>query len=276
MPARKGNVMIKKMCKLPVLSLGLLAGLVLYQNVARADGLTLTINNVDGSAGVGGVYVDPYGMTLSAGSKILLVLAMPCDDFVGHISVGDSWSVTETSIGQVGVNGPQKFPNNANNPAVSLPILDPTNFANSIADPSRDQIQLDYYMAGYIASFMITGRAGSDPTGAYSYALWKIFDPTLDVGVVNPGSGPTVNIILSAAYRAALNPAINLPPGLVIFTPTPDSTAGPQEFIGIDPIIKATSYVPAPEASITCFLAFNLLALPGVVFFVRRRFRRDA
>jgi hypothetical protein len=289
MLAQKGNVMTHNTRKMLALSLSLLAYLVLWPNISRADGLTLTLNQngVSGDAVFGGVYIDPYGMTLTVGGIAKTVMVIPCDDFVGHINFGETWDVTETSVGNVGVYGPQKFPNNANSPNTSynpnnaanvpnptqLPILDPWDYSIPYSSTtSLYVIQRDYAAAAYIASKLITGGASSDnnDNADLSYALWTIFDPSLYANEPN-GDKAGVTAVLKAAFQNS-NLATLANQGMVLFTPLPDSTEGPQEFIGIDTSFNTTSF-KVPESPTSSFLSFNFLALSGVILAVRRRFR---
>jgi hypothetical protein len=285
-----------------VLSLPLLAGLLLSQNVARADscgpnpsttgptGLCLTLSNTSGDAGIGVVIVDPYTMTLASVNSVgtvingtSTVLVIPCDDFTGHITDGQSWDVVENSISSVGLNGPQKFPNNVDDPQTSPATSDPLLQYISTSDygtiaagaATLGQIQLAYDAAGYIAQELIAGGAGVDNSnGDLSYALWTIFDPALYGSEPNSDNAGVTTVLNNAFALATANGSTALAKaGVVIFTPVPDNTDGPQEFISVDTNFQTTS---VPEPSTMAFLGFNFLAVPGVLFFVRRRSRRDA
>lgn len=131
--------------KIAVFSLVLIVGLLLV--IAPASASTVSIQFVGlGGASQNGVYTYPYYLTINNGSW----KPMMCDDFYDHISLGDSWqaNVTQLSSGNLSL----------------------TRFGN-----------LKQYQE---AAYLLLQTQITDPLqwGNINWAVWKIFDPSIDPG----------------------------------------------------------------------------------------------
>jgi hypothetical protein len=202
---------------------------------------------------LGGVYTSPYQISVNGVTESLV-----CDDFETDISISDEWLADVGSLSGVGPAGPQKF-TQASTPAVLIP--------NGTTDFYT--IQQDYDAAAWLAIWLLYPAVPLAPEVAedYSYAIWQIFDP----GAVNGYNGQALgtedrsNVAtdMTKAFAAGAPPSSY---AVTIYTPIPPPPTSPyiypsQEFIGVS----------VPEGPALPFLPFDMLALFGGVFLVRRR-----
>src|ERR1019366_2498507 len=231
--------MIRTFYRILVATLALGATLTLSQSVALAD--VLTFIGPTPSLSLGGEYTSPYVFNINTASTPVL---LTCDDFYSNISDGDSWTASLISLVNAGDGG--KF-------------------------HGQDDAQNEYNKAGWLAQ-QVMSTWSSDPTLSeeYSWAIWEIFafGAHKDVILGNSNIGDDTaqlafwNIVASHISDASV--AVKLGADLsdvYVYTPTSNTQRGtvPQEFFFV------------PEASTPVFLVFNLLALPGVLFLLRRR-----
>ena len=251
-----------KSCKvLGVLAL-LLAGPILFQQVARAD-IAMELLGTPNSNIMGGVYTSPY--ELGVGGNPPSVQGTPmnlvCDDFTTEISTGEIWSANVYSIMDVTGTGPQKFQHTPN--PVTIPGVGTSDYT----------IQQQYNAVAWLAEQLLDGSLGDTSTSYQaaidSFAIWQIFDSTAVDGyggnVLSSSEQTDVaNEMLLAFSQTQLNYNV------YIYTPNPADSA--QEFLGIsqNPLTQPFIF-PTPEGSTLTLLAFNSLALLGIVLFVRRR-----
>ncbi|HYW41809.1 MAG TPA: hypothetical protein VE959_03060 [Bryobacteraceae bacterium] len=252
-----------KTLKTLTVALFLLVGLTLFQGVALAD-VQLTVIGTPTYNSLGGVYTSPYQFQINNGPTITL---LACDDFLTEIYFGFSWPATVNTLDSVGAMGPQKFTHATN--AVTYPYdKDYTPPSTAPTDPT---IQQQYYAAAWLTDQLLNGSV--DPAsleGAYySYAIWQIFDPTAYLGYngqsLSGAQQDQVSMAMVAAFAAIANPGTDEYLDSTMRIYTPDGVTS-QEFIGFS----------VPEASTVAFLAFNFLALVGIILLMRRRTRRNA
>jgi hypothetical protein len=111
-------------------------------------------------AGLGGQnqnseYTYPYYLTIDNGPQIPMI----CDDFLHQSNVGDTWQANLTNLG--------------------IGNLSQTRFNNLT----------EYQEAGFL--LMQINDGNQNEWGNINFAIWKIFDPDVDMGGVPPGSlGP--------------------------------------------------------------------------------------
>src|SRR5580698_9028701 len=207
------------------------------------DTFTITGANPYGYTN-GDVYVSPYTATITNGGSTLLNRGMViCDDYTDEVSVGQSWMVTSSPASAV------------NGPLFTTPVTwNSQVYSNSQA----------YDALAWLA-IKLVGLSASDPTlsadeAAYSYAIWTIFDPSAINDYV--GNQMTVDTLITEAFAANYSGA-----GVTVWTPDPNKgpgNGGPQEFLTVQ----------TPEAPSLANLAFDLTALLGAIFLMRRRMLR--
>jgi hypothetical protein len=220
------------------------------QAFAASD--TLTLKNTGAGYVMGGVYTSPYGVSINGSPTPTLLI---CDDFLTNISIGQTWTATQTTLGalQVGTN-----------PAGTPKFTGPNEIYN-------------YATAAVLASELLSlGNLASEAAGELSYAIWGIFDPTLLTANPASGEGHLTSPELSAAQtylanaQAVVNSAttggvidLNKLPTLALYTPDPLGAS--QEFLS----------VAMPEPGSIALLGFDLLGLAGMVVVVRRKMKRS-
>ena len=244
--------MTRQLKTLAVAPLALVAGLILLQPRAFAD--TLQLTGLKTNFTMGGVYTSPYLVSVNGGTPSIM---FACDDFTKDISIGHTWTANEVDLSEIGDGGPQKFKT-----AVAVSIPGGTTTTYTIAQ--------EYNAAAYLAEQLLTVPsilADSDLAGEYSFAIWQIFYS----GAINGWNG---NHHLTSTQQAAVGALMTTAfsytgslAGMYLYTPDPDTSS--QEFIGFSSAKVPTTSVP--EAATPAFLAFNFLALSGVMFLRRRR-----
>jgi hypothetical protein len=264
-------VMVPRLSKVRALAVPFLAGLILLPRAAVADvPVTLDLAGTNNGINMGGVYTSPYQINVAGATAPSWLV---CDDFVTDISIGDQWYADVYTLPQVEADGPQKFHGTSN-----------------------AAIQQDYYAAAWLAYQLVTDSSiRNDPTASayYSYAIWQIFYPAALYGYggtasnsrltsdqqdnVNSDTSLAFQQISDASVRSALDFAVSL------YTPLDKGEGGyifpSQEFIGVASGVKTVLVdgpLAVPEGSTMVFLACDFLALPWIVFLIRRRTRRDA
>ena len=271
--------MIQKICKILAMCLLFSSGLVLFQTPALADYRVVTVTGPnDGSPdSLGYFYTNPYTFTITpTGSASFSPVFLSCDDFWDEINFGDSWSVKTYNGSSVDTHGIFAT-GQGNAPDDSSGVI--------VTNPSTNATQgyslaVAYNAVAYMAyEVLSTNLWQKNATLAeeYSYAIWQIFDS----GAVCGGGSLAVADASAIAdlMNTALGEKMGNPDAVVFYTP--DGRENPanysswittsQEFVGLG---SESFSEPFPEASTVAFLGFNFLALPGVVFFIRRRFRR--
>jgi hypothetical protein len=238
--------MIRTFYRILVATLALGAAVALSQSVALADG-TLTFTGTTGLS-LGGENTSPYVFNIN---NVNTPVLLACDDFYSHIWVGDSWTANRISLAEAGgTNGQGKF-----------------------AYQNGFDSQEYYNEAGWLAQQLMSTR---DPllSEQYSWAIWEIFalgtPGGTNIASANLGSDDydAVKNLIVKAY-SAVQAGADLS-DVYVYTPvlTPDGLAsGPNN--GTPHTAQEFFFVP--EASTPAFLVFNLLALPGVLFLLRRR-----
>ena len=238
--------MIRTFYRILVATLALGATLTLSQSVALADDM-LTFIGPTPSLSLGGEYTSPYVFNINnVNTPVLLV----CDDFYSNIWVGDSWTANRISLAEAGgTNGQGKF-----------------------AYQNNSDSQEYYNEAGWLAQQLMSTR---DPllSEQYSWAIWEIFalgtPGGTDIASANLGSGDYDAVKNLMAKASAMQGGADLS-DVYVYTPvlTSDGLAsGPNNGTAH----TAQEFFFVPEASSPAFLVFNLLALPGILFLLRRR-----
>jgi hypothetical protein len=198
--------------------------------------LTSAGNNI-----LGGVYVGPYYATINGQANVPII----CDDFVDDSYVGETWKANVTTVAS-----------NA-----------PTMMSQRLGLNSSTQ-STDYAEAAYLAQQLLGGAtcppgtgscASSDYSGDIQFAIWEIFDPSLNLNSLLP-TADSKNASAWLTYASSLHLSSAADTGVLVYSP--QGGGPPQEFLGM----------PEPSAPLTW--AIDLAGICGLVFFVRRRSQR--
>lgn len=282
----------KRILSVAVLILGTL---ILLQPTAMADPIAMWLTNSPAGANMGGVYTSPYQFEVydMSGQSGFSFPLLACDDFTTDISFHDEWLAHESTLAQVtDTPPPQKFPGGT--------VTDPDPAYTSLAGTVYTAEEL-YFAAGVLADELLElPQADTTEQGYYSYAIWQIFDPKAYKGLNEAytnldyaGNNWAISTVMESALALALankgdpsklnftldiytacsdrdNTAVMItsPSQLPTCGAVGNGSGGSQEFLGIpNPQPDAV-----PEASAVAFLPFDLLALFGGIFLVRKRF----
>lgn len=143
------------------------------------------------------MYTYPYYLTINNGPQIPMI----CDDYLHQSNVGDTWQAKITNLGS-------------------------GNLSNTRFDDLTD-----YERAAYL--LMQINNSNQNEWGNINFAIWKIFDPKLDMGHTPTGT-------LGPDYWYKLAKTTNLSnidfSEVYILTPTAKhSSSGDQEFMFLTP-----------------------------------------
>jgi hypothetical protein len=150
-----------------------------------------------GGGNQNGQYTYPYYLTIDNGVQIPMI----CDDFLHHSNVGDTWNANLTNLG--------------------IGDLSKTRFDNLA----------EYQEAGFL--LMQLNDSNQTEWGNINFAIWKIFDPDVDMSDTPPGS-------LGPKYWYDMAQTTDLSnidfSGVEIVTPNhPHCDEGDQEFMYLTP-----------------------------------------
>ena len=144
-----------------------------------------------------GEYTYPYYLTIDNGPSMPMI----CDDFLHQSNVGDTW------------------------------LANITNLASGDLSNTRFNNLLSYQEAGFL--LMQMNDSNQAEWGNINFAIWKLFDPNVDMGGIPPGNlGP--GFWYNLAQTTDLS---NIDfSGVQIVTPTDkNSDGGDQEFMYLTP-----------------------------------------
>jgi len=224
------------------------AGILLFCSASGAlatPTYNFTLTGVNGSS-MGGVYTSPYYADIrdSAGNFIGTGIAVICDDFATDSYVGQSFTVTATSVASLNGGTEVKFDHND-------------------AAKQQDDYATAAFLVGEILAQDQTTSTGAYTAGILSFALWSLFDP--DPGVLASIGSTAAEDAAKALQFARENRASYSEYGdVVIWTPSPVGVS--QEFltVGVRPPGMA-------EPSSVAILCVDLLAVGGLILLIRRR-----
>lgn len=244
---------VKRCGKLGFVALGCLAPL------AFADTVSITLTGPGSNGWLGNnpvVYVGPYVGTVNGVASTQII----CDDFANETYFNETWTANVYSLS-------------------ALPAINPLGVPSS---------QTQYNQVAWLTLQLLNpnnpcaGGAGSNCVGDIQYAIWQVFYGA-DTGAGSPFGNLSGADLTNAKYWLQQSVSGTLTAdqlsSIVIYTPTQvgdpnyatPSCSGhgcavipPQEFVAIH----------TPEPSELALLAFNLLALVGLVVVFRRRLVR--
>jgi hypothetical protein len=215
-----------------------IAGAFCFSGGAIAE-VNMTLTGVGTGANMGGVYTSPYVASINGVSTYVI-----CDDFTTDVWVGDTWEANEYTLSEVGSSDPQKF---------------------TTPDWSPYSIQQEYDAAAVLAEDVMANIGNATLAGEYSYAIWTLFDPAaIDGYGGNSLTGSQQSAVNSFRTAALTQAASGGASGLDVSIYTPNPLGAAQEFLVVN----------APEASLPATLGFELVALVGGIFLMRRRLVR--
>jgi hypothetical protein len=197
-----------------------------------ADTVDLKLIGVGNGRSIGNVYLSPYTATVNNNPTPISVV---CLDFEAETYVNQKWPA-ETH---------------------TLDNLAGTRWGAGAADK--------YKAAAWLTLQLLNPNISYADQVTYSFAVWRLFIP----GATTSGMAPYDAGVTLAMNTALANAASIDPSSFVIYTPTGNGTpcnggpctSKPQEFLAIR----------TPETAAMPILAFNVLALIGVIAFFRRR-----
>ncbi|HME57109.1 MAG TPA: hypothetical protein VKF63_02140 [Terracidiphilus sp.] len=233
----------------------LFLGVVIVSQPAAMAEVTMLLTAPTGSSTdyMYGIYLSPYSAKIGGASTSTPII---CDDFFDDTYIGEQWSATVT-LG-------------------SANDLTTTEMAKRLG-ASDSQMDTDYNAIAWLALQLpaLPVNSPSYDQALYSFAIWDIFD---DAAVKNWLDAYSAYAFYTDVYNKAqyaLTTTSVQAQGdrslLTIYSAdaTPAPTCGSQSCPSAPP--QEFFVVNTPETSATAFLAFDLLALCGAVFLVRRR-----
>ena len=163
---------------------------------ASADPVEIHFAALGGQA-QNGMYTYPYYLTIDGGDQIAAI----CNDYFHQSNLGDRWQANLTNLGAGNLHN------------------------------TRFNDLTKYQEAAYLLMQISNGTQAE--WGNINFAIWKIFNPSVDMGYVPPGT-------LGAQYWYDLARSINLSKvdfsGVEIVTPVARFSAkGDQEFMYLTP-----------------------------------------
>jgi len=223
------------------------------------------LNGVGSGANLGGVYTSPYAGQINGASTIPVI----CDDFQDDSFVPEQWTAYVTSLSTILTESSTD---------TYLKWNSGWDGTGAMALPPTELTQTQAYGAAAVLAYNILNSTGLAQE-EYSYAMWELFDPTqassalpaedqstvasyvqTAVGIATGGnlnsylSSHDVSGVTFYSYDATDNPLG--PVGCGGHCPPP-----PQEFVTVS----------MAEPSYPAILGLDLLAVAGLILFVRRK-----
>jgi len=181
--------------------------------------VTVTLSSISGASTWSGVYAYPYTLTVGTAPNTTTLLAM-CDDYVDHMSVGQSWQAYAYTLSSSNVANFMFY----------------SEFANSSNGYDAAVALQAYNQAGYI----LTGiGAGLIDPGVGNAAVWKLFYPSLAVG------GDVTALLSQASSAVTIYSNYS---NVTVYTPVNLGPGRPQEFLALNGPVPDLG-VPEPPAS---------------------------
>jgi len=279
--------MAKKSIKILEVALLLLGVVIVVQPAALADvSMTLTAPTASSTDYLFGIYLSPYTATINNGVSSVS-MSVVCDDFADETFMSESWNATVYNGSSSDLSGTQM--------ASRSGLASPTPTDQSTLD-------MDYEEIGWLVTQLSAANSLLEQA-AISYAIWDIFEPgpvktwlTVNYGTVTQDNvtggkfyadGVDTNGVTYWVTHAGLAAAagdFNLS-NLTIYSPDTTTSTSLDANVNGTPCSSSNTacsdtppqeFVTTPEASAPIMLAFDLLALFGVVSLVRRRVLRNA
>jgi len=212
------------MRRVPFLFLGL-ALVLAAGSAALASQVTVQLTSAGGTvSNDGGVFVGPYQLQITGQGGQPITISAPCDDFLDHITVGETWQANE------------------------IPLTDYSSglFGN---EPNAQQ---RYWAAAYLTSlFNKPGYSYND----LSFAIWGLFESDAQSNTQNYDSEAAVLASNALTLASLQNDNLNDFPGWQILTPNPQTGDDrPQEFV-------VPGGTPTPEPATLALLGSGIFAV---------------
>ena len=241
--------------------------------LAFAGGLfaqtSFTLTGVTTSAQMGGVYTSPYFATIQTAGNTQTGVDVICDDFTDEVWINESWSVVATSLASLPDLG------------TNSPVLWDTGL-------SQGAQQVEDYMTAAIlsAELLSINNPSTQQAEDLSFAIWDVFDTNASNGLaedsairgdVSAAAALASTYLTSTGGNIAAALLLDNITNVTIYTADPKNggavtncpngqgnCSAPQEFL-----VVSMAEPPSPA-----LLAIDLLAVLGLVLFVRRRMVR--
>jgi hypothetical protein len=221
---------------------------------------TFNLTSAGSGANLGGVYTSPYDGTVSPGGPTIPVI---CDDYIDDSYVPEQWTAYVTSLSSLTSGTTLGYLNWLNTSGSTI----------TVDGYSLNQAKA-YTVAAYLAGEILQSGVGSMAQEDLSFAMWGLFDPAALTTIGSPDQGNATTDLKNAVLYVENN---NLGPSnyanVTIYSYDPASlptcggaacpTPRPQEFI----------VVSMAEPPSTALLGLDLLAVAGLMLFVRRRLK---
>ncbi|MGC4053328.1 MAG: hypothetical protein QM757_28825 [Paludibaculum sp.] len=212
---------------------------------ASADTVDMKMIGLGNMNAMAGDYMNPYTATVNGVTTTII-----CDDFAAVTYLNETWQATTHTLADLSGTRWGGVP---------------------------DALHL-YNAAAYLTLQLLDPNITKVTQGEISFAIWGLFTPsaiTTNLASYSPAYAKAATQYINTALAATTNSIMDQFSNFVIYTPIAGTaancwgakcTAPPQEFLAI-----AGSTIRTPETASLPILAFNLLAVIGVIAFLRRR-----
>ena len=206
---------------------------------AFAANPTMTLTGAGSYNIMDGVYVNPYDGRVNYPNGTVLNASIICNDFFAHNSIGQTWSVTELTVG-----------------SLTLANITQTRWGQGLTTDAAKQAAILTYQRGAYLATQLMATSDLATQGQLSFALWGLFNPSALNYVT--GFNKTKALEFLAAAQSMTFAAGSFA-NVSIFTPSPLN--GPQEMF----------VVRTPEPGAIALLLVNAAFGLGMIVLLRRR-----
>ena len=231
--------------------------------VAAPPTVTFNLTGVGAGAVLGGVFTSPYSGNVNGGATIPVI----CDDFADDSYVPERWTAYVTQLSDILGGGDTS----------ALKWNTGWDGTGPMGTPPTELTQVQAYSAAAILAIDILTSSGLTQQ-EYSFAMWELFDPTAASAALPAADRATVQGFVQTAVSEAtggnLSAYLN-GAKVTIYSYDTGALCGPllnQVCANIPPQEFITVSMAEPPSP--AMLAFDLLAVGGLIFISRRRLTR--
>jgi hypothetical protein len=236
--------------------------LMLLATGPLAATVTFNLTGVGSGANLAGVYTSPYTGNINGGNSISVI----CDDFADDSYVPETWTAYQTAMSSLTSGTPDGL----------LKWLGAAGSTVTVDGHTLNQQQA-YSVAAVLAVDILDAVTGSPAQEDLSFALWELFDysaASAQLSGYNPDAANALNDLngavtytFASANAAQVQADVNATTIYSYDTGAtgncPGTCTAPQEFLAVN----------MAEPSSPALLGFDLLAVAGLMLFVRRRLK---